>query len=206
MPGETEQQKGRQGALAAKLWLDRTTRINANLINPDNTAKKKLTLKKAHYVSANDVFSFDLGGHFREGDFEGQDFLAECKNYANSSDLGTHYKLFLAHCYRAIATEHHMADQFFWISFSPHSATTWDKITTADAVQNAVLDSSTRDINFTPDQNLDESYQHQISEMVSERLWLLILSDKQVKHLVLTKEHHGVIEEHIVKNAREVTL
>ncbi|MBF9315821.1 MULTISPECIES: hypothetical protein [Mycobacteroides] len=206
MSGETEQRKGRVGALLAKQWLDRTTRVSADLVNPDGVAAKKLTLKKADYKDANAVFSFDLGGRFREGDFVGQNFLAECKKYANSSDLTAHFRAFLAHCYRAVSIDHLMADQFFWIAFAPHGGTKWDKITSSDEVKSAVLHKDLLDINFVPNQVPEESFSAETAELVSDRLWMLILSEKQIDHLTLSKEHHGVIEKFIVDNAKEVEL
>ncbi|WP_201377392.1 hypothetical protein, partial [Mycobacterium intracellulare] len=117
------------------------------------------------------VFSFDLGGNFLAGDFEGQDFLAEVKNYKNDSDLGKHWTAFLAHCYRAVATDHHMADQFFWISFAPYGGSKWERMTSVDEIKAAVLHNKVRDVNFLDDQDPAEAYSPEIAEMVSQRLW-----------------------------------
>lgn len=206
MPGEEEQRTGREGALLAKRWLDRSTRVSASLVNPDGVAKTKLRLKKAVYHDLQDVFSFDLGGRFRDGEFNGQEFLAECKAYKKSADLGTHYRDFLARCYRAIILEHQMADQFFWIAFSPHGVTKWDKLASVDEVRNSVLHPACRDINFLPSEDPAAEFSDEAAKQVSERLWLLVLSEKQIEHLTLTKEHHAVIESHIVNNATELSL
>lgn len=206
MSGEEEQAKGRRGARLAQQWLDRTTRVNASLINPDGVAKKKLRLKKANYIDKNSVFSFDLGGRFRGGELDGQEFMAECKFYDKAQDLGTHYRSFLAHCYRAVDVDHQMADQFFWIAFAPHGSTKWDRITDVEEVKSSVLHPACRDINFTPGQDPEEEYSEEIAKQVSDRLWLLILSEKQINSLTLTKEHHAVIESYIVQNASEVPL
>jgi hypothetical protein len=203
VPGEEEQQKGRLGARLAQQWLNRTTRIDANLLNPDGVAKTKLQLKKADYIDAKSVFSFDLGGRFREGDFEGQNFLAECKKYKYDSKLSDHFRDFLAHCYRAVAIEHHMADQFFWISFAPHNGSTWDKITNVEAVKKAVTHNETRAVNFKSDEEPDQAYSPEIGKQVSDRIWLLILSDKQIDHLSLTQDQHAVLEDYIVRTAKE---
>lgn len=203
MAGEAEHAKGRHGARLAKKWLDRTMRVEANLLNPDGVAKKKLTLKKANHQAVNDVFSFDLGGRFRDGELEGQEFLAECKNYVAASDLPTHYRDFLAHCYRAVDVDHHMADQFMWISFAPHGTTTWDKLTEADAVKKAVLNKNCHDINFRSGEDPAKCFSEEIAKKVSERLWLLILSEKQCNYLTITSEHHAVIESHIIASASE---
>lgn len=208
MVGEGSQRKGRRGALLAKRWLDRSTRVATDLVNPDGTAEKKLTLKKANYQNTQDVISFDLGGRFRDknGIYEGHYFLAECKNYDDGSDLGAEYRSFLAHCYRAVAIEHFMADQFFWIAFAPHGVTKWDKLTSADEVKKAVLHTAERNVNFKPDDNAEDLFSVEVADKVSERLWLVILSEKQIEHLSLTKEHLGVIEKYIVESASEALL
>ncbi|MGW4119869.1 hypothetical protein [Nocardia sp. NPDC004711] len=206
MAGESEQAKGRQGALLAKLWLNRTTRATSCIVNPDNFAKQKLTLKKADYRTLNDVFSFDLGGRLRGGELEGQDFLAEVKNYKNSSNLPGHFRDFLAHCYRAMIVQHLMADNFFWIAFSPHTASKWDQLANADAVKAAVLDTETRGINFTPEQDPQEEFLEEVAKEVSNRIWMIVLSEKQIKHLTLLEEHHRIIEGHIVQSAGEIML
>jgi hypothetical protein len=204
VPGETEHHKGRRGALLAKHYLERTTRISAPLVNPDGMAKEKLRLDKANKVSANSVFSFDLGGRFLQGDFEGHDFLAEVKNYKNTSDLGTHWTAFLAHCYRAVAIGHHMADQFFWISFAPHGGHKWDQLASIEEVRKAVISDGVRDVNFAKDEDPATAYSSEIAQMVTQRVWMIILSEPQVKHLSMSKEHYAVVESHIIKSAEEV--
>lgn len=204
MSGEVEQKKGRVGALLAKRWLDRTTRVRADWVNPDGVAADKLTLKKAIYNDEQDVFSFDLGGQFREGDFLGQNFLAECKNYDKSSDLPKHFRAFLAHCYAAVARKHFMADHFFWIAFAPHGGTSWDDIASVDRIRSAVLHKDLLDINFVAGDDPAECFDPDVAKATSERIWMLILSEKQVDHLTLSKEHHGVIEKFIIDNAKEI--
>ncbi|WP_032393339.1 hypothetical protein [Rhodococcoides fascians] len=204
MSGEAEQRKGRQGAMLAKRWLERTTRVNRSLLNPDGMAAKKLTLQKAKYDNVNSVFSFDLGGSFRGGDLDGQDFMAECKKYATASDLPKHFRAFLAHCYRAIAIDHHMADQLLWISFAPHGGDKWDKLSGTEAVKQAVLHKDLVDVNFKEGEDPDELFSDDIAAEVSKRVSILILSEWQIENLIMSQEHHGVIEKYIVENAKEV--
>jgi len=204
--GEANQKKGRRGAVLAKRWLDRSTRVSADLLNPDGVAERKLTLKKAHYVNPQSVFSFDLGGRFRDGELEGQEFLAECKNYDDGSDLGSEYRSFLAHCYRAVTIEHQMADQFFWIAYAPHGVTKWKTLTSAVEVKASVLHTSERDVNFEPGEDPQQLFSDDIAEEVSKRLWILILSEKQIEYLTLSKEHLGVIEKYIVESATEAIV
>lgn len=198
MSGEASQEKGREGARLARKWLDRSTRVNVTWVNPDKAAISKLTLPKAQPVGQSKDFSFDLGGNLRGEAIEGQTFLAECKNYKDSSDQGTHYTLFLAHCYRAVAIGHLLGDNFFWITYAPFNVKTWDLLTSRDKVRTSVL--AHPDVNFLADEDPEKKISVDLVSAVSERLWILVLSEKQIEHLVLTKDHHGIIEQDIVKN------
>ncbi|MHC3368736.1 hypothetical protein ACYAFX_16530 [Rhodococcus aetherivorans] len=151
MAGETEQLKGREGALLAKKWLERTTRVKVPWVNPDEVAVPKLTFDKVHQENNSNSFSFDFGGHFRGEEIDGQQFLAECKTYKSSQDQGTHYSEFLAKCYRVVSLNNPFSDNFLWVSFAPFNVTVWDKQTGEEAVRKAVI--KERAINFGPEQN-----------------------------------------------------
>ncbi|WP_328813784.1 hypothetical protein [Rhodococcus sp. NBC_00297] len=200
MAGEVEQSKGRAGARRAKLWLDRTTRVQASFLNPDGVAVHKLTVKKANPKGNSKSFSFDLGGFMRGEEFKGQGFLAECKNYKNESDLPAHYRAFLAHCYRARATNHFLADHFFWISFSPHQSRAWDTHTTVESIQRAVMHSDLVDVNFLEDEDPKAEFSAEVAKEVSDNLWIIVLSDKQVDNLMLTRDHFALIESEMIRN------
>ncbi|WP_029892916.1 hypothetical protein [Nocardia brasiliensis] len=198
MSGEASQEKGREGARLAKKWLERSTRVNVTWVNPDKVAIPKLTLDKARPVGQSKDFSFDLGGYLRGEDIDGQTFLAECKNYKDSSDQGNHYSAFLAHCYRAAATNHLLGDNFFWITYAPFNVTTWDQLASKEKVRKSVLDNP--DVNFCEGEDPIAVISQEIVCAVSERLWMLVLSEKQIEHLVLTANHHSIIEQDIIRN------
>ena len=88
-------ESGRDGAVRAKRWLERTTRVDVSWVNPDSVAK--LTFDWANGGS----FSFDLGGKLRGGAFHGQEFFAEVKEYNSVGDQPRLYDEYLAKCYRA---------------------------------------------------------------------------------------------------------
>jgi hypothetical protein len=68
------QAKGAEGARRAKLWLESTTRVNVQCVNPHRVAVPRLTFK----WHGGSTFSFDLGGVLLGEDLHGQEFLAEC--------------------------------------------------------------------------------------------------------------------------------
>jgi hypothetical protein len=193
--GELAQAKGADGARRAKRWLESTTRVNAQWVNPDPPALKKLQFS---WPFGGQNFSFDLGGTLRYGDFEGEMFYAESKNYDSPSDLSSHYSKFLAQCYVAYLQRPAYCDHFMWISWSPHSVTRWSELTSASYVKEHVL--KNKDIVFGVDN--DAEAQSLINDekisAVAERLWLIVLSRKQ-EALVISKEHRGLIEKHEIE-------
>lgn len=188
--GEALHDQGRDGARRAKRWLDATSRVDACWVNPDNGAAQKLTFD---WPQGGQSFSFDLGGWLRYGTLEGQMFFAEVKKYASSSDLSQHYKDFLAKCYVAYQQRPHYTDHFIWVSWAPHAATRWDSLTSPQEVRSAVIGNASRVLpgSVDPDAAVDEA----VCESVAERLWLLILSDKQ-ETLVPAVEHLNLIHSH----------
>ncbi|WP_433524387.1 hypothetical protein ACQPZ2_04280 [Nocardia pseudovaccinii] len=113
--GESLHVKGARGAQDAKRWLDRTTRVDARWLNPHPAAVAKLTFDQA----AGETFSFDLGGFMRGGEFDGQMFLAEVKNYTNDNGQGPMYEEFLAKCYRAYGLRPQYCDHFIFFLSLP---------------------------------------------------------------------------------------
>lgn len=188
--GESLHELGRQGARRAKQWLESTSRVDACWVNPDKGAADKLSFD---WPQGGESFSFDLGGTLRYGDFHGQMFYAEVKKYANSGDLPAHYREFLAKCYVAYLAMPRLADNFMWISWSPHAATTWDRLTSADTVKTAVIANAKRV--FADGANAEELADDEVCAKVAERLWLLVLSDKQ-EALVPDPVHLGLIHNH----------
>ena len=188
--GEALHEQGRDGARRAKRWLDATSRVEACWVNPDNGAAQKLTFV---WPQGGQSFSFDLGGWLRYGSFEGQMFFAEVKKYANASDLGGHYTEFLAKCYVAYQSRPHYTDHFMWVSWAPHASTRWESLTTPRKVHEAVSAQAGRI--FPAGTDPEDAVDQAVCKAVSERLWLLILSDKQ-EVLVPTVEHLNLIHSH----------
>ena len=191
--GETAQAKGADGARRAKRWLESTTRVNAQWVNPDPPAVPKLTFSWPH---GGQNFSFDLGGLLKYGDFDGHVFFAESKNYAAPSDLSDHYSKFLAQCYVADLDKPGYCDHFMWIAWSPHNITKWPELTTADYVREPVVKNRARVFGEGVDETQAEALvDADVVSEVASRLWLIILSEKQ-ETLVISKEHRGVIDKY----------
>ena len=86
--GEELHQQGEDGVHRAKVWLEATTRITRAWAVYDETAVEKLAFPWPHRQQG---YSSDLGGILFGGEFDNQFFLAECKQYKDAGDQGTHY-------------------------------------------------------------------------------------------------------------------
>lgn len=190
--GEAAQAKGADGARRAKRWLESTTRVNAQWVNPDKAAVGKLTFDWPH---GGHTFSFDLGGIMKYGEFEGQMFFAESKNYDAPSDLASHYDQFLAQCYVAFQEREAYCDHFIWIAWSPHSITRWPELRSEDAVRDGVIKHRLRVFDEENKADAAAMIDADTVTAVAERLWLIILSEKQ-ERLVISAEHRGIIDKY----------
>ncbi len=171
--------------------------MNAQWVNPDPPAVAKLRFSWPH---GNQNFSFDLGGLLRYGEYDGQMFFAECKNYDNPNDLPTHYSKFLAQCYVAYLDKPGMCDNFMWLAWSPHSIQKWSKLTSADYVREHVLAHRSRVFGVEDLAEAEALIDEAAVSAVADRLWLIILSEKQ-ESLVISGEHRGVIENYEARRA-----
>ena len=191
MVGEGLHLRGAQGAADAKRWLDRTTRVDVRWVNPNPMAVPKLTFS----LPNGNTFSFDIGGLMRGGDVDGAMFLAEVKNYTNDNGQGPMYEEFLAKCYRAFLERSQMCDNFMFITWAPFKATTWSSLTSSDEIKKAVK--KHWKYNFdSAEQAAAASLDQLLLEDIASRLWLLVLSAKQIEHLSMSTEHLAIINEH----------
>lgn len=191
--GEALQVKGAEGARKAKRWLEGTSRAVVEWVNPDKGAAGKMTGK---WPYGSHTFSFDLFGYLRHGDLHGKMFFAEVKNYAGDSGLAKEYEVYLAKCYVMLDQKPDFSDHFMWISWAPHGVTKWAALTSATEVQTAVI--AQRKRIFGPDVSKDDAkslVDTKRCKEVSDRLWLIILSEKQLQ-LVLSADHLAVIRAH----------
>lgn len=187
MTGEETHELGREGARRAKAWLEATTRAQVHWLNPEAAVKLSFDW------TAGGTFSFDLGGILRGEDLDKKEFFAESKFYRNPGDQGSLYNEYLAKCYRAYELRPDRCDVFMWITWSPFSMTRWGDLRTEAMVKECVERESQRVLGSNGDA-VSETHCRE----VSERLWLLVLSEHHEK-LVPTRDHRAIVEAHIIR-------
>ncbi len=199
LTGEEIQQLGEQGSQRAKRWLESTCRAEVKWNNPD-LGKSKLQYRKAGADSAStaqeDYFSFDLGGTLLGGSAESELFLAECKKYANANDQGTHYRKFLAQCYRVQDEYGQFCDHFMWITWAPFLVNTWESLLTPAYVKTAIVETDA--LKYIALGNAD--YDDEIGKLVAHKTLIVVLADKQEIALSL----HGSELMHVRKALLEI--
>jgi hypothetical protein len=196
MSGEEAHLKGQDGAQRAKRWLEATTRADVAWVNPDRVAIRKLTFE---WVTG-DKFSYDIGGLLLGGEYAGEQFVAECKNYSKARNQGEMYNEYLAKNYIALQSQPSRCDHFMWITWSAFATTSWDTLCKRDKVRDAVLAESERALGVERAE-ANAKIDIDLCDEVANKLWLIVLSEKQEKHLVLSPEHQGIIRGHVTKMA-----
>ena len=198
MSGEETQAKGADGAMRAKRWLEATTRASVPWVNPHPVAVPKLTFPWTD--PASQPFSFDLGGMFIGGEVADQEFLAECKNYANASDQLAMYHEYLAKCYVARQLRPDRCENFLWITWAAFGTTVWSELMSAGRVRTSVIAEAKRALGVDR-QDAEAKVDDALCRDVAARLWMIVLSERQEKHLVLSAEHQGLIRKHVIEQA-----
>ncbi|MFJ1957706.1 hypothetical protein ACIOGT_31065 [Streptomyces microflavus] len=199
MPGEAMHQKGADGARRAKRWLDSTTRVTKSWTNEDEVLASRLDFNWPN--GDQQPYSFDVGGILSGGEFEGHFFVAECKNYKDSLDQGSHYDDWVAKCYLTRRDEHRLADHFIWITWHPFRMGKWKNLCTPTAVTEGLLLPRNMARVFGTE-NIDEAktqIDQDLVEDVAGRLWVIVL-DKKQEQLVITPKHRALIVAHQIEN------
>ncbi|TJZ50314.1 hypothetical protein FCH28_23815 [Streptomyces piniterrae] len=195
MPGEELHEVGADGARRAKEWLEATTRVKASWTNTDSKWIRRMTFKWP--AGKQTTFSLDLGGLLCGGEFDNDIFMAECKKYASPGDQGTHYLSYLAKCYVIVSQQPTAAEHFMWITWCPFNVTDWDKLLTEHWVRKAIRVHANEIFGEIPPEEVEDAIDADIVTAVTERLWMIVLSEKQEK-LVITREHRALIQRHDV--------
>lgn len=165
--GESLHVKGADGAQRAKTWLEKTGTVEVRFIRTELPEAEFLSFAKATAQS----FSFDLGGilHLNSGRAQ---FYAEVKYYSGVGGQPAMYEEFLAQCYRATDL-HKMPYHFMWITWHPFSITNWSSLCDAATIKSAV---NARKAEYL---NEDAVVDEELCDALADRLWLIVLSDKQ---------------------------
>jgi hypothetical protein len=187
MTGEQTHETGREGAMRAKRWLDATTRADVAWINP--SAAQKLTYA---WPYGGQSFSFDLGGVLRGGKYDGNEFYVEVKRYRKASDQAQHYLDYLARCYCAYQLMPNRFDHFMWITWSPFATSDWPKLLTKEHLVSGLKKNASRVFGITDGSDISSHIEVDLCEEVADRLWIIVLSDKQ-EDLVIEPEHLALV-------------
>lgn len=166
LAGEETHEIGRDGVSRAKSWLEKTGRVDVQFTVYEVSGAQFLKFPNCSGGS----FSFDLGGVLRL-DTGNVNFYGEVKKVSSEANQAQKYREYLAKCYRA-AIHSAMPHHFMWITWHPFAQTSWTRLCTADEVSAAV---STHQATYCGADDVD----HQICKELAERLWLIVLSDRQ---------------------------
>jgi len=138
-----------------------------------------------------------MGGVLQGGDLDGEIFLVESKFYRGTNGQGTMYRRFLAECYMALKTHRFFCDHFMWITWAPFLVDSWSDLMTPEYVERGVLESKERVFGELRDgEAYEDLIEPELLRAVASRLWIIVLSDKQEKHLTMTLEHLAIVRAH----------
>jgi hypothetical protein len=160
--------------------------VDVAWVNPD--AVDKLTFRWADGAT----FSFDLGGQMRGGGLAGQEFFAEVKKYGTVGDQPALHDEYLAKCYRAYSEMPNRCDHFFWLTWHPFSQTKWTQLCSAPEVRRAVVTHGERALGEPDFERAQEAVDESVCEAIADRLWLIVLCDKQ-EELVVEDQYLGAV-------------
>lgn len=178
------------GVDLAQRWLESTTWIELPFNVYDNSAVCTLT-KLDNSVKRYDLF----GSIFTKPN---KPVYVEVKNYDSSGGKQpAEYVEFLANAYSITAKDLESGQdgrrEFMWVTTHPFSLTGWATLTSPSAIKDAlgkhpdVLDGKNIDVDLL--------------DLVSDRLWLLVLHRRQ-EELMLTREELSLIEAQINRKGK----
>ena len=197
MPGEALHQKGEDGAQRAKRWLDATTRTRSSWTNKDAIPAGRLTYSWPH--AGGHEFSFDVGGILFGGEFDNHNFVAEVKNYSSDSDLGSHFDKFLAQCYHVFEHHSRWVNQFMFLTWNPFRATSWQKLCDTDSIVKACVANGKRLFDLDDPDEAKGKIDMDLVRQLADRLWLVVLSEKQEKLLISDEERALIVSDRVLK-------
>lgn len=197
MPGEDLHEIGRQGVRRAKKWLDATTRVTSSWTVYDKVPVSRLEFD---WPNGGRQFSYDLGGLLHGGTYDNQMFLAECKKYTSKSQ-GSHFDKFLAQSYAVLGAAPQVADHFMWITWHPFRIDSWNELGSPAAIRAAIERPDNRTRVLGP-ANDEEPIDQTRVEALSEKLWIIVLSDRQ-ETLVISKDDRALVVANRIKTEDE---
>lgn len=187
MPGEAMHQRGADGTQRAKRWLDATSRTRSSWTNEDEISAGRLEFNWPH--AGGEPFSFDLGGELYGDPFDRHFFVAEVKNYS-SDTLGGHYDDYLAKCYLVLRDHPRSANQYMFLTWHPFRVTTWTQQCEPETIVGGCLRNKRRLFDEEEDDAARGKIDMSLVNQLAERLWLVVLSEKQ-EQLLMSEEDRG---------------
>lgn len=198
--GEANHRKGAEGAERAKYWLDATTRTSTTWTNEDDVHAARLSFEWPHAATEKEKpFSFDIGGILFGDAYHGHQFVAEVKNYSSVGSIGDEWDDFLAKAYYVAKYEPKLANQFMFITWNPFRANTWPQQTTIAQIRKGCLRNRKRLVGEEDESKAGELLDPDVMQDLSERLWLIVLSERQESLLISDDDRALVIRERALK-------
>ncbi|MYN66515.1 MAG: hypothetical protein F4X11_16030 [Acidobacteria bacterium] len=165
--GEEAQEAGREGVQRAKRWLEGTGRVNVYWTVYEHASMLGVPRP------GGGKRSFDMSGVILGGDLDGHQLYAEVKRHSNPRNQAKAYGDYLANCYCKMLRDPDRPYQFMWITWHPFSQTKWTRLCEWDEVRDEV---SRRQTEWLGSKILVDD---DLCRLVADRLWLIVLSDKQ---------------------------
>lgn len=180
MPDEQVHELGREGVGQVKAWLEATTWIDL----PFNAYEDGARCKVATFSGPK---KFDLRGHFRGDKTQRREVTVECKRYSTPGAQQAEFDKFLAIAYSATLKKSRdlqapWEEDFIWVTFHPFGQRKW--ISQADHKRFV-------DVLNKPDMAAylgGEPIDDDLVRKVADRIWLLVLSEKQLNLALTTDE------------------
>lgn len=171
---ESIQQKGVDGAEAAKLYLESTTRITVPWNAYKHPHQCTVQLLDATHKR------FDRAGHFLES---GNRVFVEVKNVTTAGNQTQQFDEFLATAYSATARQwQELGDpkwEFFWVTWHPFGTLTeWSQLESPERIEAALAKH--------PEVLNKQDVIPKVVATLAPRVWLLLLHPRQ-EHLMPTR-------------------
>jgi hypothetical protein len=174
MAAEAAHEIGRDGVMRVKQFLESTTYLNVpwTAYDHENMCKlQRLDGSKKVY----DLRGYFLGERRRP-------LYIESKKYANAGSQGVLYREFLADVYSIVARakreDMDEEAEFMWVTWHPFSLGQWSQLAHHEYVRSAVA-AHPEVLDAGPDANVEESIDDDLCRVVGDRLWMIVLSDRQ---------------------------
>jgi hypothetical protein len=120
------------------------------------------------------------------------------KNYSGDT-LGGHYDDFLAKSYLVWRDHSRWVNQFMFLTWHPFRIRTWTKLCDADAVAKACIANRGRLFGEEDEGKAKGHVDIALTSELAERLWLVVLSEKQEQLLISDEDRALIVESRVKK-------